>query len=405
MTAYFRYWLDMIRCTLSGGKHYYLWCGFLLLLSLAGLVAYASQFQHGLIVTNMSDQVSWGAYIANFTFLVGIAAAAVLLVVPTYIYHRDDIKEVVLIAELMAASAIVMCLLFVTVDLGHPERFTHLLPVTGRLNFPASILAWDVIVLTGYLVLNLHVPGYLLYRRYRGEKPKRGAYLPFVFLSIVWAVSIHTVTAFLYSGFGGRPFWNTAILAPRFLVSAFASGPALLIIVFTIINRFGGIEIRDSVLQFLRRVISFTLPLNFFLLGCELFKEFYTDSVHVASATYLYFGLYGHRMLVPYIWSGLLMGLAAMVIFAVPRFYRNRSFLLFGAALCVVGIWIEKGMGLIIPGFIPSPAGDLVEYTPSWIEFWVSVGIWAFGALLFTVMAKVAIAILYGRLEARPTTA
>jgi len=402
MTTYYQYWVDMIRCALSGGRLYFRWCGFLLLLSVVGVGAYAMQLNEGLIVTNMSNQVSWGAYIANFTFLVGIAAAAVLLVIPTYVYHRDDIQEVVLIAELMAAAAIVMCLLFVTVDLGHPERFIHMMPFIGRLNFPSSILAWDVIVLSGYLVLNLHVPGYLLYKRYLGEKPESGYYLPFVFMSILWAVSIHTVTAFLYAGFGGRPFWNAAILAPRFLVSAFASGPALLIIVFTMIDRFGGLSIRPTIFHFLRRMISFTLPLNFFLLGCEVFKEFYTDSVHVSSAQYLFFGLHGHTMLVPYIWSGLLMGCIALVIFLVPRFYKRQELLILGAILCVVGIWIEKGMGLIIPGFIPSPAGDLVEYAPSWVEFLVSLGIWAFGALLFTVMARVAIAILYGRLQRNP---
>ncbi|MCG8417513.1 MAG: polysulfide reductase NrfD [Proteobacteria bacterium] len=391
----------MLRCAFTGSNVYYAWIALLVLLTASGLAVYVIQLRVGLAVTNLTQQVSWGAYIANFTFLVGVAAAAVLLVVPTYVYHREDIREVVLIAELMAATAIVMCLLFVTVDLGRPERFIHFLPFLGRLNFPLSMLAWDVIVLTGYLLLNLHVPGYLLYQLYRGRQPAKAAYLPFVFLSIFWAISIHTVTAFLYGGFGGRPFWNTAIMAPRFLVSAFASGPAILILVFVAIDRFTDIEIRESIFKFLRRVISIALPLNFFLLGCELFKEFYTDSVHTASAEYLFFGLFGHGLLVPYIWSALAMSGAAIVIFSTERLYRDRRWLIAGSALCVLGVWIEKGMGLIIPGFIPTPTGDLVEYTPSAGEFLICLGIWAFGALIFTAMAKVALAIQHGRLRAQ----
>ena len=342
MKTYLQYWIDMMRCAVKGSARYYGWLGFLGLLVAMGLATYLKQLEHGLVVTNLSDQVSWGVYIANFTFIVGIAAAAVLLVIPTYIYHRADIKKVVLIAELMAASAILMCMLFVTVDLGRPERFIHLLPFIGKLNLPTSMLAWDVVVLSGYLVLNLHVPGYLLFQGYRGKEPAKWLYLPFVYLSIFWAVSIHTVTAFLYGGFGGRPFWNTAIMAPRFLVSAFAAGPALLIIVFWAINRYTDVSIEGSIFKYLRRIVSIALPINYFLLACELFKVF-----------------------------------------------------------CIVGVWIEKGMGLIIPGQIPSPIGDLVEYRPSAAEFLISLGIWALGALVFTVMAKVALAIQFGSLRAK----
>ena len=399
MKRYLRYWADMVRTAARGPMPYYYWLGALSVLVLGGVAAYGHQLSEGLIVTNMSDQVSWGAYIANFTFLVGVAAAAVLLVVPTYVYHRDDVKEVVLLGELMAVSAIVMCLAFVTVDIGRPERAIHMIPGLGRLNFPSSILAWDVIVLSGYLALNLHIPGYILYRQYRGKRPHGEAYRPFVFLSIFWAVSIHTVTAFLYCGLGGRPFWNTAILAPRFLVSAFASGPSLLILVLLAVNKYGGMQVKRSVIELLRKIVSFMLPLNFFLLFCEVFKEFYTDSSHTVSAEYLFFGIHGHNMLVPYIWGGLAMSLVALVIFLQPRFRENDKMLALASVLCVIGVWVEKGMGLVVPGFLPTPAGDLVEYAPSVIEFLVSLGIWALGALLFTVMAKVALAIQTGALR------
>jgi molybdopterin-containing oxidoreductase family membrane subunit len=395
----------MVRCAVTGTRTYYAWLAFLGLCMVVGGVALSAQIEHGLAVTNMSDQVSWGAYIANFTYLVGVAAASVLLVVPSYIYHRVDLKQVVLIGELLAMSAIVMCLAFVMVDMGHPERGIHMIPGYGRLNFPASILAWDVIVLSGYLLINMHIPGYLLYKAYKGETPRRRYYLPLVFISIAWAVSIHTVTAFLYSGFAGRPFWNTAILAPRFLVSAFASGPALLIIAFFVIHRVGVLEIKDTVFVYLRQVMAFTIPLNFFLLGCEVFAEFYTGSVHVASAQYLFFGLNGHGMLVPYIWSALAMEVVAMVVVLTPQLRAKRPLLVFASVLCVIGVWVEKGMGLLVPGFVPSPAGDLVEYAPSLVEIGVSIGIWGAGIALFTVLVKVALAIKSGRVRAAPKRA
>ena len=401
MRTYLEYWIDMLRCAGQGSVRYYAWLGFLGLLVAMGFSTYLDQLEHGLSITNLSNQVSWGSYIANFTFLVGIAAAAVLLVIPTYVYHREDFKKVVLIAELMAASAMIMCILFVTVDLGRPERFIHLLPFLGKLNVPTSMLAWDIIVLSGYLILNLHIPGYLLFQSYRNKEPAKWLYLPFVFISIFWAVTIHTVTAFLYGGFGGRPFWNTAIMAPRFLISAFASGPALLIIVFWAINRFTNVDIPGTIFKYLRRVVSVALPINYFLLFCELFKEFYTDSTHALSVHYLFFGINGHGMLVPYIWAGLALGMLAMLIFWIPALYKNQVWMGVACVFCIVGVWIEKGMGLIIPGLIPSPLGDLVEYRPSAAEFLISLGIWALGAMLFTVMTKVALAIQFGDLKVR----
>jgi molybdopterin-containing oxidoreductase family membrane subunit len=384
-----------------GSKIYYIWIGFLLLLIFPGLLAYKNQLSEGLILTNLSDQVSWGAYIANFTYLVGVAAASVLLVVPAYIYHHKETKEIVLLGELLAVAAIIMCLLFIIVDMGHPERFIHFLPFLGRLNFPRSVLAWDVIVLNGYLILNLYNSFYLLYKKYRQEPAKKIIYLPTVYISIFWAVSIHTVTAFLYSGLGGRPFWNSAILAPRFLISAFAGGPAILFIVFKIIQHFGQLKIHERVFELLKKIVAITMPINMFLLGCEIFKEFYSDTSHVESARYLYFGLHGAHMLRPYILTAIAFNIIAMIIFITPKLRNHNPTFIVASMMAITGIWTEKGMGLIIPGFIPSPLGDIVEYMPSLHEIKICVAIWAIGALLYTFLARITIGVLSGRLVAR----
>jgi molybdopterin-containing oxidoreductase family membrane subunit len=337
---------------------------------------------------------------SNFTYLVGIAAAAVMLVIPAYVYRNEAMHKVVLFGELMAIAVIVMCLLFVMVDLGRSDRFHHLLPPFGIFNFPISILSWDVVVLNGYLLLNMHICGYLLYVQYRGRQPTPRFYIPFIFIAIVWAISIHTVTAFLYVSIGGRPYWNHPIIAPRFLASAFTSGPALLVITFQIIRRWTRYWIGNEPIFTLRRIITIAMLINVFLLLCEVFTEFYVQTYHVASSEYLYFGLHGHHGLVIWIWAAIALELIALVLFMLPASQRL-TWLNLACVLAFVGIGVEKGMGLIIPGFVPSPLGEIVEYLPTWNELLICIEIWAFGALLFSWMLRVAIPIMDGSLRAQ----
>jgi len=543
------------RIAFAGDWRYYTWMGALTVLCLLGLNAYCKQFAHGLITTGMSDEVSWGVYIANFTFLVGVAAAAVMMVIPVYIYNNEELHDLVIFGELLAVAAILMCLAFVTVDLGRPDRFWHLIPGIGQFNFPASMLSWDVIVLNGYLVLNVHICGYLLYCRYQKKMPAKWFYVPFVFIAILWAISIHTVTAFLYVGLGGRPFWNQAIIGPRFLASAFTAGPALIILAIQVVRRvtatfpadeitrrlgkgnaamaaksraaavedlellaahlpqfasvsketrlsilpglmvlevakgdvflhqgetdkyayfvlkgrvvvereesgrhritrsagpgeqFGEVSalagtprmataiaevatqvlrvpadalrklmkapamykvvharmaerlmITDRALMTLRGIVQVAMTINVFLLVCEVFTEFYAGGLHIVSSKYLYLGLHGHHALVPWIWTAIALNLTAMVLLVLPL-SRSLKWLNLTCVMCIVGIWIEKGMGLVIPGFIPTPLGEIIEYTPSLNETLVCFGIWAFGLLCYTIFLRMAVPILQGRVS------
>jgi Ni/Fe-hydrogenase subunit HybB-like protein len=398
MGSFFRFFWDAARQVFRGGPLYWAWIVVLVGLIAVGATQYAQQWQRGLIVTGMSDQVSWGAYIANFTYLVGVAAAAVMLVIPAYIFNREDVREVVLIGEGVAVAAVVMCMLFVTVDLGRPERFWHLLPYIGRFNFPQSMLAWDVVVLSGYLFLNLTIPFYILFARYRGREPDWRVYFPGVLVSIFWAISIHTVTAFLFSSNVSRPFWDTAVLAPRFLASAFTAGPALIVLALQYINRYTVFKVKAEVIAFLAVIVTVALQINLFLLGAELFTEFYFAGEHSAYARFLFFGLAGHRSLVPWIWTAIGFDLVAVLILSIHTLRRTRGLLNIACVLTIVGVWIEKGVGLIIPGFTPTTIGEIFDYVPSRVEILVSIGIWAFGFLVFTLLAKVAIPIEVGTL-------
>jgi len=380
----------------SGGKAYYLWCIFLLCIIITGFLFYLKQHDVGLIGTNMTDQVSWGLYIANFTYLVGMAAAAVLLVIPAYIYQFKPIKEIVVLGELFAASSIVMAILFVMVDLGRLDRVWHMIPFIGSMNFPQSLLAWDVLVLNGYLFLNVLIPVYLLVTFYYRKTPNWKFILPFILLSIPTAVGIHTVTAFLYNGLAARPFWNASILAPRFLASALCSGPAIMIIIFQVIRKVSVIDIEDKALFKIAELIAYAMFLNLFLLAAEFFKEYYSNTVHIAPFKYLFEGLHGHTQLVPWIWTALTMNVTAFILFLIPSTRKRLSTLNLGCVFIIIGVWIEKGPGFVIPGFVPDPLGEIYVYMPNLLELMVSFGIWATGLLIFTLFMKVALPIEAG---------
>ncbi len=391
-------WMALDQAT-DGSVRFYAWMFVLTAIALVGANTWAHQVVSGMAITHMSDHVSWGLYIANFTFSVGLAAGGVMMVIPAYLYDDHEMHEVVIIGEILAIAAVIMCLMFVVADMGRPDRFWHIIPGIGRFNWPISMLTWDVLVLNGYLLLNLHVVGYIIYQRWLGRAPNPKWYLPFVFISIVWAISIHTVTAFLYAGLGGRPFWNSALLAPRFIASAFVTGPAFIVVALQIVRRTTKFYVPSGAMMTLVSIIRVTSLVNLFMLAAELFSEFYAGGSHVASARYLFFGLHGHSELVPWIWTAVSLNVLAVVVFLTPVLSARRWLL--NTALCMtfVGIWIEKGMGLIVPGFIPSTLHEIVPYTPSLAEWKVTAGVWAFGLMAFTVGLRVALRAMTGQMR------
>jgi molybdopterin-containing oxidoreductase family membrane subunit len=399
MTYIVKNFFIALRQAFIGDKKYYLWLGFLSIFIILGLSAYVDQLRRGLIITAMRDQVSWGFFISNFTFLVGVAAAAVLLVIPAYLYHFKPIKEIVLFGELLAITAITMCILFILVDMGQPMRVWHILPVIGAMHFPASLLAWDVVVLNGYLAINICISFYVLYRLSIGKEYKMSVVGPLIILSIPWAVSIHTVTAFLYNGLSARPFWNASILAPRFLASAFCSGPAIMIVLFQIVRKLSEVEIDNRAIFKIAELIAYAMGLNLFLLGAEVFKEFYSGSIHTYPIQYLYFGLHGKTGLVPWIWFATILNITAFFLFLFPKTRENFMTLNMACIFVIIGVYIEKGMGLVVPGFVPDTLGEIYEYSPTMPEILIAMGIWAAGALLYTLLLKFAIPIYTGKLR------
>jgi molybdopterin-containing oxidoreductase family membrane subunit len=280
--------------------------------------------------------------------------------------------------------------------MGRPDRFLHIMPLLGSPNFPVSIMAWDALVLNIYLGVNLAVVLHILYKAYGGQPYNKKFVVPMVLFSIPMAVSIHTVTAFLYNGMAARPYWNASILAPRFLASAFCSGPAVLLILFQVLRKRTGLPIKDEAIQKVAELMAYTMFLNLFLLGAELFKEYYSATEHLLYTQYFWSGLGEHRTLVPYAWGGLVCSVVAFFIFLVPRWRRNMALLNLGCVLIYAGVYIEKGLGLVIPGMTPDTLGEIYEYRPTWVEWSVSAGIFGIGFLVFTVLVKLAVPIMAG---------
>jgi molybdopterin-containing oxidoreductase family membrane subunit len=379
----------MLEKALSGGRGYWTWIAFLIALIGVGLSFYLRQLDYGLGITGMSRNVTWALYIAQFTFLVGVAASAVMLVLPYYLHDFKAFGKITILGEFLAVSAVVMCLTFIIVDLGQPARAFNVLIYPT----PSSILFWDMIVLNGYLLLNILI-GWTVLSAERKPIPPPAWVKPVIYISIPWAISIHTVTAFIYAGLPGRSFWLTAIMAPRFLASAFASGPALLILICLILRRFTRFHAGKEPIQALAKIVTYALVISIFFGAMEIFSVFYSQvPEHMQSFQYLFVGLRGHYAMVPWMWSAVVLAGAGVVLLLNPRTRENEMLLAIACAAVFVSLWIEKGLGLVVTGFIPSPLEKITDYSPTGPEILITVGVWAVGLLVLTLLYKVALSV------------
>jgi Ni/Fe-hydrogenase subunit HybB-like protein len=251
-----------------------------------------------------------------------------------------------------------------------------------------------------YLAINVTVVFHMLYRAFCGREYSKRLVVPLVLLSVPMAIGIHTVTAFLYNGLAARPYWNSSILAPQFLASAFCSGPAILLIVLQVLRRFTRFEIQEQAIWKIAELMAYAMFLNLFLHGVEAFKEYYSDTEHLLYTRYWYEGLGQHRTMVPFAWTAIGLNVAAFVLFIVPAARRNRIALNVGCIATYAGCYIDKGMGLIIPGLTPDTLGEIYVYYPTLTELRIAAGVFAIGFLVFTLMLKVAVPMTLGEFQA-----
>lgn len=379
----------MLEKAFKGSRLYRNWLLCLLGLMALGLFFYLIQLREGLTVTGMSRDVSWGLYIGQFTFIVGVAASAVMLVLPYYLHNVKEFGRITVLGEFLAVSSVIMCLLFIIVDMGMPTRLFNVLIYAT----PHSVMFWDMVVLNGYLLLNILIAWNVLEAERNSVAPPKWV-KALIYVSIPWAFSIHTVTAFLYSGLAGRDFWLTALIAPKFLASAFATGPALLIILTYILKRYANFDAGKAAVQKLSLIVTYALVITLFMIAVEFFTAFYSKVPgHMLSLRYLFMGIEGHGKLVPLMWLFVVLAVFALVILLNPKMRRNDGALLLACVAVFVSMLIEKGISFVVGGFIPNPFETVTEYVPTLPEIMVSLGIWAVGLFLLSVFYKLVISV------------
>ena len=379
----------MLELAIKGSKKYYGWIALLLAGIGIGFGFYMWQIQFGLGITGMSRDVSWGFYIAQFTYLVGVAAGGVMVVLPYYLHNYKAFGKVTVLGEFLAIASVVMCMLFILVDLGQPMRLFNV-PLYPTWN---SVLFWDMIVLSGYLFLNIVIGWNVLEAERNGARYQMWL-KPLIYISIPWAISIHTVTAYLYCGLPGRGFWMTAILAPRFLSSAFAAGPALLILLCLLIRKVTNFDPGREQLQSLAKIVAYAIVLNVFFFLCEVFVAFYSNiPEHMDHIIYLFAGLHGHGALVPWMWTSMALMIVSIILLVNPVTRKNETILALACIAVFVGTWIDKGLGMISGGFVPNPLHEVHEYMPTFPEVMITLGVYAVGFFVLTVLFKVAVSV------------
>jgi molybdopterin-containing oxidoreductase family membrane subunit len=379
----------MLENAIQGSRRYWIWVFFLLSVIGAGFLAYLYQFKYGLGVTGMSRDVSWGLYIGQFTFLVGVAASGVMVVLPYYLHNYKKFARLTILGEFLAIAAVIMCMLFIFVDLGQPLRVLNVILHPT----PNSVMFYDMLVLSGYLILNLLI-GWTVLSAERKEVAPPKWVKPIIYLSIAWAPSIHTVTAFLYAGIPGRHFWLSAIMAARFLASAFAGGPALLILLALIVRKYTKFDPGKEAIQSLGKIVTYCMIINVFFLGLEFFTAFYSQIPgHMHSFVYLYTGLHGYSKLVPIMWVSSILAAIALFMLVFPQIRKNESLLAIACIATFFSLWIDKGFGLVVGGFVPNPFERITEYWPTLPEAMITMAVWAIGFLVLTILYKVAISV------------
>ncbi len=379
----------MIEKALHGDKRYWTWVTFLVIVMGIGVLAYLKQFHEGLGVTGLSRDVTWGLYIAQFTFMVGVATSAVMVVLPYYLHNFKEFGRITILGEFLAIASVIMCMTFIFVDMGQPFRIVNVFIYAT----PHSMMFWDTIALGGYLVLNILISRVTLDAERKSIAPPPWIKF-FIILSIPWAISIHTVTAFLYAGLAARPFWMTAILAPRFLASAFASGPALLILVCLLIRRLTGFDAGEKAINKLAVIVTYAMSINVFFVLMELFTAVYSNMPeHTSHFEYLFFGINGKNTLVPWMWAAQILAALTLILLLNPKTRRRTNTLAVACVAVFISIWIDKGMGMVVTGFVPNPLGEVMEYSPTFIEILITLGVYAMGILIVTALYKIALTV------------
>ncbi len=375
----------------KAGKKYWAWMCFLMALIVMGCVAYGYQMMQGFQVTGMSRDISWGLYIGHLTFFVGVAAGGVMIVLPYYFHDVKVYGRITVVGEFLAIAALIMALLFVVVDVGAPFKILNVWLYWT----PRSMLCWDSVVIPTYLLLNIVVGYQVLQAENKGLHYKKWVKV-LAMISVPVAFSIHIVTAFLYSGLPSRHYFLSAVLPAKFLAGAFATGPALIILICLLLNRLIGFDAGEKALRTLSTTAIYAFIVLLIMTAGEFFTAYYSNvPAHKVALTYLFFGLHGHNQFVPFMVVFWIATLLALLLMLPTKFRYQRGTMALGSAAIFIALYIEKGLTFVIGGLSENPFGHIVSYVPGFAEILVIVGVYAIGIFILSILLKLIVTVKY----------
>jgi molybdopterin-containing oxidoreductase family membrane subunit len=285
--------------------------------------------------------------------------------------------------------------MFIMVDLGQPIRALNLFLHPT----PNSMLFWDAMVLRGYLALNIICSWVILTLNKNKCNRRNGSisssispfHLPSLYIP---------VTAMLYCGLPGRHFWLSAITAPRFLASAFAAGPTLIVIASLIMKKVAQFDAGDKAISKLITIIIYAALLNAFFILLEFFVAYYSNIPgHKHTIEYLFFGIkhQGHTYnnLIPLMWTSVGLCGGGVGVLVTLKLLRSLPEVMtgIGCGMIFISLWLDKGIGFVLGGLATSPLNEIVEYSTTANEIAITLGIWASGLLLITLLYKIGIGV------------
>lgn len=392
----------------------------LLVIFVAGMAAWGYQISNGLIVTGMRDVQIWGLYISFFMLFVGLSAGGLIVASAGSIFNVRRLAPLAPLAIWTSLVTVAIAALLILPDMGHPERLLNL--VLHAQFF--SPLVWDVAVIVIYgslslVYLWLHLRPTLAAQgnrlafargpldeaaRHRNERNVKA----FAFVMLPVAISVHSVTAWIFGLQPAHPYWSSAILAPLFVASALASGLGLLLVVILLVRRAGLLDVAGDTVSWLAALLGVFIAVDLFMLFAEFLTTLYPGNPTDTQPLQLL--LSGPFAWV--LWTEIVLMVIAFVLVFTHRLRERPLVVGIAGVLTVVGTLMYR-LGMVLAGFydpllnpapgvalgevtsttasgIPtmSPFAPLASYTPTWVEFAVIAGILALWLLLVLIGAR-----------------
>ena len=362
-------------------------------LTVAGIACWAVQLSGGMVQTGMRNLDSWGLYITNFMFFVGLSAGGLIISSVPNAFGMKGFGGISKVAIWTSVCCTCAAIGFVVVDLGGPARLWELFVYS---NF-SSPLMWDILVLGTYLVLSvIYLWAYL---RAEAGRMSHTAIRAISVVALVVAILVHNVTAWIFSLAPAHEFWHTALMGPWFVASALDCGTALVLIVCLALRRAGYLALDQGHVANLAKMLAVFVLVDLYFYACDLLTSGYFGGEGVAMLT--------SGALSPVFWTQVALMAVSVAILVVPRL-RTTPGVVVASVLAILGVFCKR-LQILVGGFqIPNlpydgPMTSMtvtswqngmagayqgMVYAPQPIEFGVTLGVLAMCVLFLLLGLK-----------------